>query len=143
MFVFSNLLKDIGWWYWLVTVILLAIGLSGDPLGFYLVIALNAVQTIHYLIRERRFLAFPVQVRATYLGMLVLAQWSPFYFLYWIQFIGTIAMVTVGYCLLARCLSLLPVNRKEPLSWNLVKRTFFSPPVSGNILQGMPAGQNT
>ena len=83
--------------------------------------------------------AFPVQVRVAYLGLLVAAQWQPLYWIYWVQLVGTTAMVMFDYCFLARCLSLLPWNRTEPLSFHLVLRTFFSAPVPGNILQGLPA----
>jgi hypothetical protein len=47
--------------------------------------------------------------------------------------------VTFGYCTLARCLSLLPWNRSEPLSFALLRRTFLSRPVKGSVLQGLPA----
>lgn len=43
-----------------------------------------------------------------------------------------------GYCTMARLVSLFPWNRSEPFSLNLVRRTFFSAPVRGNILQGLP-----
>jgi hypothetical protein len=43
-------------------------------------------------------------------------------------------MVLCGYCLLARCLSLLPCNRTQPLTIGLLRRTFISPPVEGSIL---------
>jgi hypothetical protein len=39
---------------------------------------------------------------------------------------------------MARLVSLLPWNRKEPFSFALVLRTFLSVPVRGNILQGLP-----
>jgi hypothetical protein len=39
---------------------------------------------------------------------------------------------------MARLVSLLPWNRKEGFSLALVKRTFLSPPVRGNVLQGLP-----
>ena len=48
-------------------------------------------------------------------------------------------MVLFGYCLLARVLSLFPWNRTEPFSMQLVLSTFFSAPVPGNILQGLPS----
>ena len=38
----------------------------------------------------------------------------------------------------ARILSLMPWNRQEPFTLELLKRTVFSPPVRGNILQGLP-----
>jgi hypothetical protein len=131
--------KDIGWWYWAATVPLLATGLYGYQGGFLAAMLLTAVQIIHFYTREKSMLAFPLQVRIAYLGLLLLAQWSPFYWLYWLQLIGTSAMVLADYCLLARCLSLMPWNREEALSLRLVLRTFLSPPVSGNILQGLPA----
>jgi hypothetical protein len=33
----------------------------------------------------------------------------------------------------------MPWNRKERFSLDLLRRTVFSPPVRGNILQGLPA----
>jgi hypothetical protein len=58
--------------------------------------------------------------------------------IYWIPTIGTWAQVLFGYCTMARMVSLLPWNRKEAFSFTLLKRTFLSAPVRGNILQGLP-----
>jgi hypothetical protein len=129
------------WWYWAATVPMLAAGLYGYPQGFYAAMALCAVQVVHFYAREKALTAFPVQVRIAYLGLLVVAQWPLFYWVYWLQLVGTAAMVLFDYCLLARCLSLLPWNRDEPFTSKLVLRTFFSLPVEGNILQGLPAKQ--
>jgi hypothetical protein len=57
-----------------------------------------------------------------------------------VQLVGTWAMVLVGYCPLARALSLLPWNRRQPLSADLVRRTFLSPPVRGSIVEAMNDG---
>ncbi len=86
-------------------------------------------------------MAFPVQVCNAFTGLLVLALWAPMNWLFWVPAIGTPAPVLFGYCTLARCLSLLPWNRQEPLSWRLAWRTFTSRPVKGNIPQGLPAMQ--
>ena len=131
--------RDVSWWYWMVIDVLLIGGLADWPWGFAPVIALGTVQAVHYSIRERSLIAFPVQVRLAYLGLLVLGQWAPFYLIYWIQVAGTTAMVLADYCALARLLSLLPGNRVQPLSWRLIHRTFVSAPIKGNILQGLPA----
>jgi len=131
--------QDISWWYWGVTVPLLAIGLMGYAEGFMAAAILTSVQVVHFYAREGSLMAFPVQVRMAYLGLLVLAQWPPFYWVYWLQLAGTTAMVLFSYCLLARILSLMPWNRYEPFSLKLFVRTFFSAPVRGNILQGLPA----
>lgn len=130
--------KQVSWWYWAVTSVLLIFGLAGRFEAFYLAAGLSAVQIVHFRLREGRFMAFPVQVRVAYTGLLLLALWGPMNWLFWVPGIGTPAQVLFGYCTLARCLSLLPWNRREPLSWGLVWRTFASPPVKGNILQGLP-----
>jgi len=132
-------LQDIGWWYWAVTLLLLAGALAEWPLGFAPVIALTGVQLLHYRLREGSLAAFPVQVRTGYLLLLLAGQWPPLHFIYWIQLVGTSAMVVADYCPLARFLSLMPWNRREPFTLKLVVRTFLAPPVKGSILQGLSA----
>jgi hypothetical protein len=133
------LYREVSWWYWAVTTLLLFHGLAGNSEGFQLAIALSALQIVHFRLRENAFSAFPVQVRLAYTGMLIAFLWGPLNVLYWIPAIGTLAQVLFGYCTLARCLSLMPWNRSEPLSLGLLRRTFLSPPVRGSVLQGLPA----
>jgi hypothetical protein len=131
---FSN---NLAWWYWAVTTILLIGVVAGNNQSLQAVLALNIIQVMHFVYREKSLSAFPVQVRITYLGLLFIAQ-APFMFwIFWWQLIGTSAMVLYDYCFLARCLSLLPWNKKEAYSLELSKRTFLSPPVKGNVLQGL------
>lgn len=131
--------REVSWWYWAVTTVLLFQGLMGDPAGYWLAIGLSAIQIAHFRRREGNFIAFPVQVRVTYTAMLILFLWAPLNILYWIPAIGTLAQVLFGYCTLARCLSLMPWNRREPMSADLVRRTFLSRPVRGSVMQGLPA----
>lgn len=134
-----NRIQQTSWLYWAVTDALLIAAVLGWEDGFAVVIGLNAIQVVHFMLRERSTSSFPVQVRVSYLALLLAGQWGPLYFIYLIQIAGTTAMVLFDYCPLARFLSLMPWNRSEPLSMDLVKRTVFSPPVQGNILQGLPA----
>ena len=108
--------RDLAWWYWLTTVGLLASGLLGWTNGIPLAIFLCAVQVIHFGWRTCSITALPVQVRVTYLLLLALGLWTPLQWIHLVQVIGTSARVLVGYCLLARTLSLAPWNRVEPLS---------------------------
>ncbi len=127
------------WYYWLVTLGLLAVGLAGWAPAFYLAMALCCAQTVHFA-RRMCARAFPVQVRLVYLGLLILGQWAPV--IYWIQLVGTWATVFMDYCLTARLVALLPWNRGAPLSLGLVRGVLFSRPVGGSILQlvqGAPA----
>ncbi|MDH5572281.1 MAG: hypothetical protein OEY89_10980 [Gammaproteobacteria bacterium] len=128
--------KDIGWWYWLVTVGLLTYGVSGNSLGFLLAIGLTIFQLIHFVIKEKSISAFPVQVRFCYLMLLLVALPEPLQLIYWIPTIGTWAQIIFGYCTMARLVSLFPLNRSEPFTPALFIKTFFSRPVRGNILQG-------
>lgn len=130
--------RHFSWWYWLAADALLIYGLAGGAWGFAPVIALCTVQALHFIARERSLTAFPVQVRVGYLGLLLFGLWEYGYFIYWVQLAGTTAMVLVDYCPLARILSLMPWNRREPFTWQLMLRTFLSRPVKGCILQGLP-----
>jgi hypothetical protein len=131
--------KSVSWWVWMVTAVLLAVGLAGYTLGFILAIALSVVQTAVFLVRERALAAFPVQIRVTYTALLLVCYLPYMRWLYWLPTVGTFALVLFGYCLTARFLSVLPWNRTEPLSLNLLRRTFLSPPVVGNVQHGLPA----
>jgi len=130
--------RDLDWWYWLATDLLLVAGLAGWRWGMLPVIGLTLVQVLHYLARERRVTAFPVQVRAGYLLLLVAGLLQPLAFIHWIQLAGTTAVVTVGYCPLARILALMPWNREQPLTLGFIRKTVFSPPVAGSILGAQP-----
>jgi hypothetical protein len=130
--------RSIGWWYWLVTVCLLTAGVAGWPLGFLCAIAVTAFQLAHFIIREGSITAFPVQVRLAYLLLLLIALPEKLHPIYWLPLIGTWVQVLFGYCTMARTVSLLPWNRKEPISSSLLRRTYLSAPVKGNILQGLP-----
>ncbi len=132
-------LNDISWWYWALTDLLLFVGLFGSAEAFYAAVAISLLQVVHFILRESSITAFPVQVRVSYAAILLLALWPPLRWLYCWPAVGTLALVLFGYCFLARCLSLLPRNRREPLSWPLVWRTFTARPVKGNILHGLPA----
>lgn len=128
--------KDIGWWYWLVTAILLTFGVLGYELGFILAISLTCFQLFHYIIREKSIKAFPVQVRFWYL-MLLLVSFPEFMrLLYWVPCIGTWAQIIFGYCAMARMVSLWPWNREEDFTLKLLTKTFLSRPVRGSVQQG-------
>ena len=124
-------IHDLDWWYWFLTVGLLAVGLFGWAAGIALVMLLCAVQILHVIWLTRDLGAFPTQVRIAYLAMLIAGLWGPLQWIHWMQLAGTTARVLLGYCLLARTLSLAPWNRRQPLSFPLVRRTFLSLQAAG------------
>ena len=125
--------KNLSWWLWLITAVFLSIGVSGFPVGFKLAIGLTIFQLIFFALKLQSMTAFPVQVRFFYLLLLLVALPEPMRWLFWIPAIGTWAQVLVGYCTMARLVSLLPWNRREPLTWRLVWRRFVSLPVRGSV----------
>jgi len=127
-------MRKLSWWYWLVTGVLLAGALWDWPPGFAPVLVLTLVHNLHYLLREASVKSFPVQVRIGYLLWMLIGLWGPFAFFHWIQLAGTSAAVLTDYCPMARMLSLLPWNRRSPLTVKLILRTFLQPPVPGSIL---------
>jgi hypothetical protein len=131
--------RDIGWWYWLVTAILLTFGVFLNESGFVLAIGLTCFQLCHYIFREGSRKAFPVQVRFWYLMLLLLSLPAFMQWLYWVPCIGTWAQVVFGYCAMARLVSLWPWNRKEEITLKLLIKTFFSRPVRGSVQQGFAA----
>jgi hypothetical protein len=80
------------------------------------------------LIREKSVSAFPVQLRLAYLLLLAISFIPQMRWLYWLPTLGTFALVIFGYCLLARALYLLPWNRQESLSADMLRRTFMTRP---------------
>lgn len=131
--------RNLSWWVWLVTALCLTAGLIGYSSGFYAAVIISVSQTVIYDIKEKWALTFPVQVRFAYTGLLILCQVPSLGWLYWVPTMGTFALVFFGYCLMARILSLLPGNRTEPMSLDLIRRTFLTSPVAGNVRHGLPA----
>lgn len=128
--------RSTSWWCWLATVCLLTIGVSGWAAAFFFTIGLTVVQVFHFVVRERSLTAFPVQVRLAYLLLLLIALPANLRWAYWLPMLGTWVQVLFGYCTMARMVSLLPWNRTEAFSIALLKRTFLSAPIRGNILHG-------
>ena len=135
--------KELSWWYWFVTACFLTAGVAGYPIGFFFAIGITVFQLIHFTIRENSITAFPIQVRFWYLILLLVALPEPLQIVYWVPTVGTWAQLIFGYCTMARCVSLLPWNRNERFSVGCLKKTFFSRPVRGNILQGHPPLKQT
>ena len=121
--------------YWLAVALCLATGLLFWPPALFLAMAVTLIHCIHCLLRAPGVTAFPMQVRIGFLGLLLLGQVPYLGWINWVQMAGITALLTVGYCPLARILSLMPWNRTRPMSWNLFTTAIFASPVKGSFLQ--------
>lgn len=125
------------WWVWLITDVLLMFGVAGWPAGFVGAIVMSAVQAVYYGVKLRSLSSYTVQVRGAYTLLLVMCFVPVLRSFYWVPLLGTIGMLVFGYCPMARFLSVMPWNRREALSVDLLCRTFLSAPVIGRPDHGL------
>lgn len=130
--------KEPTWWVWLLTALLLAVGLVGWPVCFLGAIALSVAQAAWFLGRDRSLKPYPVQIRVAYAVCLPGCLLPRLGWMFWPFMLGTFARVLFGYCPMARILSLMPWNRNEPMTLSLLSRTFLTPPMTGNPAHGLP-----
>ena len=123
------LYKEPTWWVWLLLFLLLAVGCAGYSAGLIAAIVLSLGQTLFFWWRAAGLSAINVQIRLGYTLLLAIFFLPQLRWCFWLAAIGTGVLLLFGYCLMGRTLSLMPWNRTDPLSFDLVRRTFFSPPV--------------
>ncbi len=131
----SERLRDVDWWHWAAVTLLLATGLLGWEPALGLVYLLCAARTVQLALAERSLAAFPVQVNVAFLAILIAAAVVAPRLVFGASLLTAAIHALTGYSVVARLLALLPVNRLEPLSPALVKRTFLTAPVRGSILE--------
>ncbi|MBX7164756.1 MAG: hypothetical protein K1X74_00285 [Pirellulales bacterium] len=131
-----NVLKNLSWWHWALTVPLLALHLAGYAWALLIATSLCALVGGYYLMLLQQLRPYPVQVRLAYLVLLVAGALPWMSWIYGVQLVGTTAMITVGYCPLLRLLSVAPWNRTEPLGRALLWQVFFREPCAGGLVRG-------
>ncbi len=120
------------WWLWFATWLLLLAGLIDHAFYEYTVWFSGVHALLFLILFNFQRSPFPVQVRLAYLLWVAVGTYLPYMvILMYITTVGLVGNLFFGYCPLARVLSLMPWNRREPLSVGLLKRTFLSPPSSG------------
>ncbi|MBW0148037.1 hypothetical protein [Marinobacter arenosus] len=120
---------------WIFTNLFLAAGLVFWPPALYAAILVTVAHCLVFVARYDGPSSFPLQVRFVYLALLIIGLMPYCQWINWIQLLGTTALITVDYCPLARLLSLASWNRDKPLSLELIRTTFLTPPVSGSFLK--------
>lgn len=99
------------WWLWTITLAFILAAIAGWMPGYYIVIAISALQVVIFLVRERSLTAFPTQIRIVYFLFTLTGFWVagrfPFYLL---LLLGTIMVVFFGRCSISLLLSKMPWN---------------------------------
>jgi hypothetical protein len=130
----ARVLKDPSWWHWAITAPLMAASLAGVSWAMPAAVMLCGGAAGGYYAVVRSWRPFPVQIRLAFLSLLFAGALPWMTWLHVVQLIGTSAMVTIGYCPLARMLTLAPWNRNEPVSRAAVWHAFFMLPRAGGLL---------
>jgi hypothetical protein len=126
--------KSLIWSLWFVTWLGLVGGLF-DRVVFEYVVIFSALHAVLFLMLFRfRVRPFPVQVRIAYLVWVAVGTYVPYMvILMYITLVGLATNLFLGYCPLARMMYLMPWNRDEKFSLDLVGRVIFSPPIPGHF----------
>lgn len=128
------------WGMWFITWLGLLAGLLERVFWEYVVFFSATHALLILLLLGLRVTAFPVQVRLAYFAWVAIGTYAPFMeILMYITILGLAANLFLSYCPLARMLYLLPWNREEPFSLDLLKRVFLSPPVTGKFTPPPPS----
>jgi len=106
------------------------------PWGASLALVICAAQVAIAYGCHRHWRALAVQVRLVFLLLFVAGSSTPaLAWLHALQLVGVNALLIADYCLLARLLTLLPWNRRVPLTPALVRAVLTLPPGPGSLAE--------
>lgn len=127
-------LRDPSWWHWTACVVLLTAHFARCRGAMEVALVATWMMAAYFAWRLRAWQPFPVQVRLAYGSLLAAGCLPGLGWLHIVQFLGTSAMIMVGYCPLARLLTLAPWNRPGPLSWTAIRYALIEQPMAGGLL---------
>ena len=110
---------NIRWWFWAVTLAFIIAAVVGWSPGYYVVIAISALQVVFFLVQEKSLSSFPVQIRVVYFLVTLFGLWSEVRLpLYILLLLGTIMVTFFGRCLIALGLKQMPWNVERDIRLN-------------------------
>ncbi len=104
------------WWYWLVIGLSIGVGLAGWREGYYVCASVSGLNLLHFIIRDRSLISFPVQVREVWVLMVLIALVPSLSWMFIPLFIGMVLVVLFDRCGIARALILMPWNKDVKLT---------------------------
>ncbi len=126
--------KRLVWSLWFITWLGLMAGYFYRNFYDYVVIFSAFHVLLFFFLFQYQVKPFPVQLRLVYLVWVIIGTYVPhMVILMYITTIGLASNLFLNYCPLARMMYLLPWNREEPFSFNLLMRVILTPPVPGRF----------
>lgn len=100
------------WWFWAITLAFIVAAVAGWTPGYYIVMAISAIQVVVFLVRERSAMAFPTQIRIVYFAWTLTGLWAAGRLVFYILLLlGTVMVVFLGRCSISLLLARMPWNR--------------------------------
>ncbi len=110
---------DIRWWFWALTLAFIVAAIAGWSPGYYIVMAISAVQVLFFLAQERNPAAFPSQIRLVYFAFTLFGFWPEVrWYIYIMLLLGTVMVTFFGRCSIALVLRHMPWNRGREVRLN-------------------------
>ena len=107
-------ISKIGWWFWALTLLFITTAILGWEPGYYIVIAISAVQVISFYLKNKSVLDFDTQVRVVYFAFTLLGWVKTIRFPFFILlFLGTLMVVFFNRCGIAVFLKFMPWNKQS------------------------------
>ena len=111
--------KNIRWWFWAITLAFIVAAVAGWPLGYYVVMAISAVQVLFFLAQEKSLTAFPTQIRVVYFAFTLFGFWPQVRLvIYIILLLGTVMVTFFERCSIALVLKYMPWNQGREVRLN-------------------------
>lgn len=102
---------NIRWWFWAVTLVFVVAAVVGWIPGYYVVMAISAVQVLFFLVQEKSLAAFPTQIRVVYFAFTLFGFWPAIrLYIFILLLLGTIMVTFFGRCSIAFVLQYMPWN---------------------------------
>jgi predicted membrane metal-binding protein len=111
--------SDIRWWFWAITLVFIIAAIAGWEPGYYVVMAISAVQVLFFLAQEKSLVTFPSQIRVVYFAFTLFGLWPEVrLYIYIILLLGTVMVTFFGRCSIALVLKHMPWNRGREVRLN-------------------------
>jgi len=104
--------KDLRWWTWLATLLLIASALAGWKAGYFLTISLSLVHALFFIEETKSVTDFETQIRITYAALTLFGLIPGVRVVVFLALFAETFLVTYfDRCLIARALKQMPWNQ--------------------------------
>jgi len=106
--------NDLGWWFWIVTILVLLVALIGWTAGYYLAISLSLVHALFFVEESKNVRDFETQLRLAYFAITLFGVVPDVRVVVFLLLLAeTVLIAFFGQSYLARGLRRMPWNQEN------------------------------